>query len=257
MNSRLVNWLPPTYAGQALVGVEHRRPALSQGLLQRLGAEAGFQGVGQPPGQHVPAVPVHQRHQVEEATGHGQVGDVRGPHLVGPGDSDIPQQVGIDRVLRRPAAGARPPVDGPQPHGAHQPLHPLPAHPYPLPLQPGLHPSRPVEGRLQVLPVDLSHQGRVLLGGSPGTTVVDAGTAHPQQRALAHQGQGRVLPVHHLPPPGLTHEPDLSAKKSRSTFSWPISSYRRSIRASSFLAFCSLPLPKTPEAPSASAFFQA
>ena len=56
-----------------------------------------------------------------------------------------------------------------------------PAHPYPLPLQPGLHPPGPVEGRLQVLPVDLSYQGQVLCRGSPGT-VVEAGTAHPQQR---------------------------------------------------------------------------
>ena len=250
MNSSQAGELAP------LVGVEHLGLALAQGLLQRLGAEASLQGVGQPPGQHVPAVPVHHRHQVEEPAGHGQVGDVRGPYLVGPGDSDIPQQVGIDRVLRRPAAGAGPPVDGPQPHGPHQPLHPLPAHPYPTPIQPGLHPSRPVEGRLQVLPVNLTHQEQVLCRGSPGP-VVEAGTADPQQRALAHQGQGRVLPVHHLPPPGRTHGPDLSAKKSRSTFNWPISWYRRATRAASFLAFRSLPLPKTPEAPSARAFFQA
>ena len=72
-------------------------------------------GYRQPPGHHVPAAPVHDCHQVEEPTGHGQVGDVRGPHLVGPGDSGIPQQVGIDSMLRRPSAGAGPPVDGPPP----------------------------------------------------------------------------------------------------------------------------------------------
>ena len=66
-----------------------------------------------------------------------------------------------------------------------------------------------------------------------------------------------MLPVHHLPPFGRTHGPDLSAKKSCSTFSWPISWYRRAIRAAPFLDFCSLPLPKTPEAPSARAFFHA
>ena len=36
MYSQLVNWLPPTYAGQAMVGVEHLRLALAQGLLQSL-----------------------------------------------------------------------------------------------------------------------------------------------------------------------------------------------------------------------------
>ena len=51
------------------------------------------------------------------------------------------------------------------------------------------------------------------------------------------------------PPSARTHGPDLSAKKSRSTFSWPISRYSRAIRASSFLALRSLPLPKTPGAP--------
>ena len=70
------------------------------------------------------------------------------------------------------------------------------------------------------MPVDLPHQEQVLFRGSPGT-VVDAGAAHPQQRALAHQGQGRVLPVYHLPTFVRTHGPDLSAKKSRSTFNWP------------------------------------
>ena len=96
--------------GQALVGVEHLR--LPTG--QRLGAKAGFQCVGQPPGHHVPAVPVHDGHQVEEAPGHGQVGDVRRPHLVGPGDPGLPQQVRI-RPWRPGAGRLMPgfPVDGP------------------------------------------------------------------------------------------------------------------------------------------------
>ena len=46
-----------------------------------------------------------------------------------------------------------------------------------------------------------------------------------------------MLPVHYLPPPALTHGPDLSDKKSRSTFSCPISWYRRAVSAASFLAF--------------------
>ena len=55
-----------------LVGVEHFRLAIAQGLLQSFGAKAGFQGVGQPPGHHVPAVSVHDRHQVEEPPGMGR-----------------------------------------------------------------------------------------------------------------------------------------------------------------------------------------
>ena len=68
-----------------LVGVEHLWPASGQ----RLGAKAGIQGVGQPPSHHVPAVPVYDGHQVAESPGHGQLGDVGRPHLVGPGDPGV------------------------------------------------------------------------------------------------------------------------------------------------------------------------
>ena len=72
MNSRLVNWA-------FLVGVEHLGRSLVQGVAQRIGTETGLQGVGQSPGHHVPAVPVHDHHQVEKSPGHGQVGDVGRP----------------------------------------------------------------------------------------------------------------------------------------------------------------------------------
>ena len=158
--------------------------------------------------------------------------------MVGPGDSGIPQQVGIDPVPRRRLAGPGTPVYGPQPHDSHQPLHPLPAYRHTLPVQPGLHPPRPVERGLKVLPVHIPHQGQVLFG-SPLGTVVEAGTANPQQGALPYYRQGWMLPVHHLPPTARTHGPDLSAKKSRSTLSWPTSWYRRAVSAASLLAFWS------------------
>ena len=66
------------YAGElaALVGVEDLWPTLAQGLFQSRNTEVYLQGVGQPPGQHVAAVPVHDGHQVEETPSHGYVGDV-------------------------------------------------------------------------------------------------------------------------------------------------------------------------------------
>ena len=63
-----------------LVGIEHLRLVHTQSLLQSPGAKAGVESVGQSPGHHVPAVPVHYRHQIEEPSGHGQVGDIRRPH---------------------------------------------------------------------------------------------------------------------------------------------------------------------------------
>ncbi len=52
------------------------------------------------------------------------------------------------------------------------------------------------KGSLQVLPVDLPHQGQVLLRVRPGPEI-DAGTADAQQGALAHYVQGGMLPVLH------------------------------------------------------------
>ena len=80
------------------------------------------------------------------------------------------------------------------------------------------------------------HQGQVLAGGFPGS-IVQAGTGHSQQGALPRYRQRPELPVHHPPPLDQAHGPDLSDKKSRSTFSCPISWYSRAIRAASLLAF--------------------
>ena len=95
-----------------MVSVEHLRPSLAQRLFQGLDTEISVQGVGQVPGHHVPSVPVHDGHQVVEAPGHGDVGDVRRPHLVGPGDLHASQQIGIHPVAQRWLAGPGPPVDG-------------------------------------------------------------------------------------------------------------------------------------------------
>ena len=48
-------------------------------------------------------------------------------------------------MLPRHPTGAGTPVDGPQPHDAHQPLHPLPAYHHPPSLQSNPHAPRPVE----------------------------------------------------------------------------------------------------------------
>jgi hypothetical protein len=70
----------------SLVGVEDLRRALTQGFFQSRDTEVGFPGIGQSPGQHIPAIPVHDGYQIQETSGHGDVGDIRGPHLVGPGN---------------------------------------------------------------------------------------------------------------------------------------------------------------------------
>lgn len=61
----------------------------------------------------------------------------------------------------------------------------------------------------------------------------------------------------HSSPLSGAHIPDVSAKKSRSTFSYPVSWSSRAIRTASFLVFCSRHLPDTPGAHLVRAFFPA
>ena len=145
----------------------------------------------------------------------------RGQALVGPGDLGIPQQVRIDFGPRRRPAGATLPVDGTQTHHSHELLHPLTTYRHALPFQRGLHPPGTVARGIQVLAVQLPHQGKVLLRGPLGT-VVEAGAADAQQLALPHYRQVPMSPVHQFTPLCRGHGPDLSSKKSRSTFSCPI-----------------------------------
>ena len=66
----------------ALVGVEGVRGAEArQRFLQCHHAEADVHRVGQPPRQHFPRRPVHDRHQVQETAPHRDVGDVGAPDI--------------------------------------------------------------------------------------------------------------------------------------------------------------------------------
>lgn len=55
---------------------------VGQRVLQRRNAEASIHRVRQPPVQHLAGRPVHDRHQVEEARAHGDVGHIGAPHMV-------------------------------------------------------------------------------------------------------------------------------------------------------------------------------
>src|SRR3954466_8287195 len=97
-----------------LVAVEDLRSAVKgQGFFEGLDAEDRVHRIRQPPTQHFPAVPVHDRHQVEKSPWHRDVRDLplrvaQGPgrpHLVGPIDGEAAQQVRIDLVLGVRLAG--------------------------------------------------------------------------------------------------------------------------------------------------------
>ena len=73
-----------TFTGKLrpLIAVEDFRPTLSQCLPQGLQAEIQLHRQRQPPAQHEPAEPIHDRHQIDKTLGHRDVGDVRAPDLI-------------------------------------------------------------------------------------------------------------------------------------------------------------------------------
>jgi len=107
----------------ALVGVEDFRPSVAaQGLLEGINAKVGLQGIGNAPGEDFAAVPVHDGHKVHEPMGHGDVGDIRGPDLIGSIDGQVAKQVGEDPMFGVGPAGVRLGVYGLEAHQTHQPL---------------------------------------------------------------------------------------------------------------------------------------
>jgi len=69
-----------------LIRVEHVRRPFAQCLFQGVYAEGAVPGVGEPSGQELPAVPAQDHLQVQKTPGHGNVRDIRRPHLVWPGN---------------------------------------------------------------------------------------------------------------------------------------------------------------------------
>lgn len=69
---------------RSLVGVEDVGLAVTgQRLLDRFDAEIGFHRDRQPPRQDLPAEPVRDGAEINEASRHGDVSQVHGPDLVG------------------------------------------------------------------------------------------------------------------------------------------------------------------------------
>ena len=197
----------------------------TQGLVERVCAEARVQRVRQPPGQDVPARPVHDRHQVKEAAVHRDVGDVGAPDMVRSLDRQAPEQIGPDPVLGMRIAGARRPIDCLKPHQAHQPSGPASADPHALAAQVKCHPTGAVERILQEQLVDPPHR-RERPRALPLRLVVERGAPERQQAALPAQAQRRVVAHHHRaalrPAHRPAHRPDPRDKKSRSTINSPI-----------------------------------
>ena len=80
----------------ALVGVEDLEGTVArERLLQGLDTEIRAHRIADPNAQHLAAVEIQDRHQVDKPLGHRQVRDVRRPRLAGPLNGDVCEQVGV------------------------------------------------------------------------------------------------------------------------------------------------------------------
>src|SRR5579883_2401638 len=80
---------------------------LGERLLEGGEAEVRRECVREPPGAHLAAGDIQDRHQVQQSVRHRDVGDVGGPRLVGPLDREPTEQVRMDRPFARRDARAR------------------------------------------------------------------------------------------------------------------------------------------------------
>ena len=105
----------PLEAGELapLICVEDIQLAVTvHGFLKGFNAEAGVHTVADPPGQHPAAVPVHYSHQIQKAPLQWQISDIGALNLVGAGDGQAPEQIGVNLVLWMPLRCLRLLVDG-------------------------------------------------------------------------------------------------------------------------------------------------
>ena len=132
----------------------------------------------QAPAQDFPRMPVHDCDQIGKSPGHGQIRDIRTPHLVGTVDLQVSQQIRVDPMGLVGLAGfltAR--VGGPAPHQSHQTLDPLAVDRQPMIIEQGItDPPGPVERQTKVNLVNPPHQ-RQFRFIRPLGAVIGAGAA--------------------------------------------------------------------------------
>ena len=177
--------------------------------------------VRQPPSQHMPTRPIHDRHQVKEASAHRDIGDVGAPDRIGPVDRHVLEQIRVDPVLGMRITGAWRPVDRLKPHQAHQTTGPAATDAHTLKAQM----TRPSGGLRRTDASGTTHQCAALAQGSPHSrpwAYNRARIARSIANGIDGSTQPRVRARHHRPALGPAHRPDPLDKKSRSTVNSPI-----------------------------------
>lgn len=129
-------------------------------------------------------MPVHNGHKVHKSTGHGNVGDISCPDLVGAIDGQVSEQIWVNLVCRMRPAGMRLWVDCFYAHQSHQPLNAFTVDLTALSAEMSRHRPAAVGWRFHVLLVNQAHQLQVF-GFNPRRLVVERGPAYVQKLALS------------------------------------------------------------------------
>lgn len=93
---------------------------------------------------------------------HGDIGDVRCPHVVRLGNRHAAQQIGINLVSRRGFARAGTRNQRDDPHQAHQPLHAFAVDRPAFLVEFEHYPSRTVKRQFDMKDVNTAHQRQIV-----------------------------------------------------------------------------------------------
>ena len=133
-----------------MIAVEYLRCAVyCQRVFQGFNTEVRIHAVGQPPSQNFAAVPIHDRHKIQEPASYWDVGNIGAPHLVWVINQHIPQQIWPDLMLRIFLTGIWFLIDGQQSHETHKTADPMAATLVVVALHVTRHLARSVPRRFQ------------------------------------------------------------------------------------------------------------
>lgn len=129
----------------ALVAVKDLGLSDLQSVFQGVETELDIHSIRDLPGQDIAAEPIHNGYQVDEALGQGDIGDIRGPNLIGSSNDVILQEIGVSPGIVTGPTQIGFGIDRHQAHFPHQSPDSFGIDPVALEPEPSRHPSYPVK----------------------------------------------------------------------------------------------------------------
>lgn len=137
---------------------------------------------------------VHDRREVAESPGHGQVGDIGRPYLACPGDLAAAQEVGVDLVSGGGLGELPLEKERSDAHTAHESRYVVAADEEAPVKEFVLDPAAPVEGKLQMDLVDGRHEGRIPVARAH-RIAIETGVGEIEKASLSGEGRGWCLSI--------------------------------------------------------------